>query len=243
MMTKNEISLIRSLTDRRAREETGLFIAEGRKLAGDLLAGGMRIRKLYYTQGDPLPGVDCEPVSSREIGRLSRLRTPSSLVALVELPGYQLSLPALKDDLVLALDGVQDPGNLGTIVRTADWMGIGDLLCSVDSADCWGPKVVQATMGALARVRVHYGPLEEWLPVVGSPVYGTFLEGEPIYDAPLSKAGVIVMGSEGRGISPAVARAVTHKLFIPPYGRPASESLNVATATAIVCSEFRRRSI
>ena len=146
----------------------------------------------------------------------------------------------------LALDDVQNPGNLGTIVRLADWFGIADIVCSEASADCFNPKVVQATMGAILRVRVHYTDLGAFLHDAGAaglPVYGTFLEGENIYGTTLTEEGVVVMGNEGRGISQAAARAVTHKLFIPPYptDRRGSESLNVAMATGIVCSEFRRR--
>ena len=157
-------------------------------------------------------------------------------------------MPATKrdNDLILALDGVQDPGNMGTILRIADWFGIREVVCSEHTADCFNPKVVQATMGAIARVRVHYLPLTEWLAQAvqaGVSVYGTFLDGETIYDAPLTTGGIVVMGSEGKGVSAQVAALVTHRLYIPsfPAGVPTSESLNVATATAIVCSEFRRR--
>ena len=237
-MTKAEIIWVRSLVDRKARRESGLFVAEGGKLVGDLLAAGMRARRIFATEDFP----NSEHVTSKEMERISFLRTPTPLLALIEIPTWELSVADLKGDLVLALDGVQDPGNLGTIVRTADWLGIRDILCSPDSADCFNPKVVQATMGALTNVRLHYGPLEQWAEAF-ERVYGTFLEGENLYEAPLSPTGLIVMGSEGRGISESVARRVTDKLFIPPHGRPASESLNVATATAGVCSEFRRRGL
>lgn len=239
-MTKNEITFVRSLSERRARQQEGLFVAEGRKLVGDLLAAGMRAHSLYYTDdGEGMPAL-AQRITAREMERISSLKTPAPLLALFEIPVRELSLPRLKGELVLALDGVQDPGNLGTIVRTADWLGIPVLLCSPDCADCFAPKVVQATMGALARVQVHYGALTEWLPAFDQ-VYGTFLEGTPLYDAPLSPSGAIVMGSEGRGISAQVAALVSDKLYIPPVGTPAGESLNVATATAIVAAEFRRR--
>lgn len=187
-----------------------------------------------------------EVISHKEMERISFLKTPSDMLALVEIPRYRLSVRELSDTLSLALDGVQDPGNMGTILRLADWFGMRDVICSETTADCFNPKVVQATMGAIARVRVHYVPLARWLGEVraaGIPVYGTFLDGEPIYDAALSPGGVIVMGSEGQGVSPEVAELVSRRLFIPPFpvGEPTSESLNVATATAIVCSEFRRR--
>lgn len=187
-----------------------------------------------------------EVISHKEMERISFLKTPSDMLALVEIPRHGLSVRGLSGELSLALDGVQDPGNMGTILRLADWFGMRDVICSETTADCFNPKVVQATMGAIARVRVHYVPLARWLGEVraaGIPVYGTFLDGEPIYDAALSSGGVIVMGSEGQGVSPQVAELVSRRLFIPPFpvGEPTSESLNVATATAIVCSEFRRR--
>ena len=178
--------------------------------------------------------------------RLSLLKTPSDSLALVEIPRCDLKPERLRGRLTLALDDVQNPGNLGTIIRLADWFGITDIVCSEASADCFNPKVVQATMGAILRVRVHYCDLEAYLAAeraAGTPIYGTFLEGENIYGTTLTEEGVVVMGNEGRGISQAAARAVTHKLFIPPYPaeRHATESLNVAMATGIVCGEFRRQ--
>jgi TrmH family RNA methyltransferase len=165
-------------------------------------------------------------------------------LAVVELPKSRLASVKPDKNLVLALDRVQNPGNLGTIIRLADWFGISDIVCSEDSADCFNPKVVQATMGAILRVKVHYTNLAEWLKNQhNTKIYGTFLEGENIYSAKLDKSGVIVMGNEGQGISAEVAETVSHKLLIPPYpaDRCGSESLNVAVATAVICSEFRRR--
>ncbi len=242
MLTKADIQLIRSLSDRRARQESGLFVVEGMKLAAELAASGMRIRRIFATEACSLPGIACERVAPREMERISHLKTPSPVLALVELPRRDLDPATLSGCLSLALDGVQDPGNLGTIIRLADWFGIRDIVCSENSADCFNPKVVQATMGAISRVRVHYTNLEEALKGVRGPVYGTFLEGENIHSAALSADGIIVMGSEGRGVSPGVERLITRKLFIPPWPADAatSESLNVATATAIICSEFRR---
>ncbi len=242
MATKAEINLVRSLTSRSARQQAGLFVAEGAKLAGELAASGLRVRKVFHTGECDLSG-ECEQIAPREMERMSHLKTPSDVLALVELPSWKPDLKAIAGGLSIALDGVQDPGNLGTIIRLADWFGIRDVLCSADSADCFNPKVVQATMGAIARVRVHYLDLPQVLGTLKIPVYGTFLEGEDIYKADLTPAGVILMGSEGRGISPEAAKTVTRRLFIPPYPRGAqtSESLNVAMATAIVCSELRRR--
>ncbi len=241
MLTRADIQLVKSLADRRARREYGLFVAEGRKMVEEMAASGLRIARVFCT--GELPGMACEHVSPREMERLSHLKTPAQVVALVETPRYEFDRAAFGRELCLALDGVQDPGNLGTIIRLADWFGIRDVACSEDSADCFNPKVVQATMGAITRVRVHYTNLGELLAQAGAPVYGTFLDGEDIYRADLTPGGVLVMGSEGRGVSPEVARTVTRRLFIPPYpaGVPASESLNVAVAAAVACSEFRRR--
>lgn len=246
---KSEIAFVRSLSSKKERAASGLFVAEGEKLVGEMLASEFRVRKIFRCGEEDRSeagSVDTERVSPKEMERISALKTPTPVLALIELPRYRLSVGTGTDDLALALDGVQDPGNLGTIVRLADWFGIADIVCSEASADCFNPKVVQATMGAILRVRVHYTDLGAFLHDAGAaglPVYGTFLEGENIYGTTLTEEGVVVMGNEGRGISQAAARAVTHKLFIPPYpaDRRGSESLNVAMATGIVCSEFRRR--
>lgn len=191
------------------------------------------------------PQVEC--LTPRDMERLSLLKTPSDALALVEIPHFRLDADRFGERLALALDDVQNPGNLGTIIRLADWFGIGEIVCSPATADCFNPKVVQATMGAILRVRIHYADLAPLLAGAagrGVPVYGTFLEGENLYDTELTPAGIVVMGNEGRGLTAATARTVTRKLFIPPYpaDRCGSESLNVAIATGIVCAEFRRRS-
>lgn len=238
------MQLVRSLADKRGRDEQGLFVAEGVKLVGELLSSTLRVRRVFALDGVLPPGC-AEVVAPKEMERLSLLKTPSQALALVEIPRYQLDPAVSGRELVLALDQVQNPGNLGTIIRLADWFGIRHVVCSPDTADCFNPKVVQATMGAITRVEVHYTGLTAFLAASEAPVYGTFLEGENLYDAPLSAAGVVVMGNEGRGISPDVARRITRRLFIPPYpvDRQGSESLNVAIATAVVCGEFRRRAI
>lgn len=246
MITKAEIQLVRSLADKRDRDREGLFVAEGEKLVGELRGSHLHIRKLYALEGT-FPGPGTTTVSEKEMERLSLLKSPGRALALVEIPRYRLAADDLGGRLTLALDGVQNPGNLGTIIRLADWFGIRDVVCSPVSADCFNPKVVQATMGAILRVRVHYLDLERFLPEArqaGIPVYGTFLEGENLYDTPLTPNGILLMGNEGRGIGEACARHVNRKLFIPPFpaDRHATESLNVAMATGIVCAEFRRRS-
>ena len=244
-MTKAEIQLVRSLADKRSRTEHGLFVAEGEKLIGELRGSPLRVRKIFALEG-VFEGPEVETVAPRDMERLSLLKTANNSLALVEIPRYDLAAVHDAEKLTLALDEVQNPGNLGTIVRLADWFGIGDIVCSHGTADCFNPKVVQATMGAILRVRVHYTDLPRFLHDAtqrGTPVYGTFLEGENIYDAPLTRGGIVVMGNEGRGVTPKTARTVTRRLFIPPYpaDRRGSESLNVAMATGIVCAEFRRR--
>lgn len=245
MITKAEIQLVRSLADKRARDKEGLFIAEGEKLIGELRSSHLRIRRLYAL-GGLFDGPGTTVVSEKEMERLSLLKTPGNSLAVVEIPRYRLDAGDLARRLTLALDEVQNPGNLGTIIRLADWFGIRDVVCSPATADCFNPKVVQATMGAILRVRVHYVDLAAFLAEARSaeiPVYGTFLEGENLYEAPLTGTGIILMGNEGRGVSAACAARVSRKLLIPPYpaDRRTTESLNVAMAAGIVCAEFRRR--
>ena len=243
-MTKAEIQFVRSLSDKRVRDAERLFIAEGDKLIGEIVQSGWRVRNLYALEGH-FDG-HAERVSETEMERISQLKTASSSLAVVEQPRHKTVASAPATALSLALDGVQNPGNLGTIIRLADWFGVEDIYCSEDTADCFNPKVVQATMGAILRVRVHYLPLAEFLrrsTESGVAVYGTMLDGEDIYGAELRQSGLIVMGNEGRGVSAACAESFTHRLLIPAYPpeRQGSESLNVAMATGIVCAEFRRR--
>jgi len=245
--TKARVAFVRSLRDKRARDGSGLFVAEGAKLVGDLIAGGMEAEAVYAVGEVSLP-VSVTAVSPAVMARMSHLKSPSSVLALMRRRRAELNPAAWHDNLVLALDGVQDPGNLGTIIRAADWFGIEHILCSPSTADLYNHKTVQATMGSMCRVSVHYAPLE---PLVrravgeGVPVYGTFLDGDDIYSADLSDNGLIIMGNEGNGISAEVADMVPHRLLVPSYpkGRPTGESLNVGVAAAVVCSVFRGRSL
>jgi len=251
MISKNRLKWIRDLQQKKLRQSEGVFVAEGPKVVGDLLAAGL---ECVYGVRTP----DCrldrmatgvwEEVSEDELRRISFLDAPQQVLAVLRQPVWPveqcMELPA--SQLVLALDGVQNPGNLGTIVRLADWFGVDDVFCSRDCADVYNPKTVQATMGALSRVRVHYIDIVPWLASLRGqsvPVYGTFLDGADMYASPLSEHGVIVMGNEGRGVSAEVEACVGERLWIPDYpvGRAASESLNVAIATAVVCAEFRRQ--
>lgn len=246
MVTKADFQMVRSLADKQARMAHGLFVAEGDKLVGEIIADGRwRLRRLFVAEGSRINSPRAELVTAKEMERLSALRSAPRSLALVELPERKPALPSA-EKLILCLDEIQDPGNLGTIIRTADWYGIDSIVCSPTTADCFAPKVVQATMGALLRVEVSYCELVPWLQqAVGRGVecYATALDGEDIHSANLTRGGVIIMGNEGKGVSAEVRRLATRSLFIPPYPptRNGSESLNVAIATAITCENFRRR--
>lgn len=250
MLSKNNIKYIRSLELKKFRNEYNLFIAEGNKLVADMLPAfecELLVAKPCWmaTQGD-IVAKELLVAEEDDIRKASLLKNPQDVIALFKRPQWNLQEVDLAQQLVLALDGVQDPGNLGTIIRLADWFGIHDIVCSPDTADVFNPKTVQATMGALSHVRVHYTDLEEYLSKQSEheiPIFGTFLDGENMYNKTLSAHGIIVMGNEGNGIRPAIQNLVNEKIFIPnyPLGEETSESLNVAIATAIVCAEFRRR--
>ncbi len=250
MLSKNDIKNIKSLEQKKFRDEKRLFVAEGHKLVDELLsvfdcvlvAGTERwMARNPYLHADRL-----ETVTPDELKRASLLRSPQDVIAVFHIPEYDTTIGAVAlNNLVLALDEVQDPGNLGTIVRIADWFGIKDIFCSRGTADIYNPKAIQATMGAVSRVKIHYVDLVKELSSLPAsvPVYGTFLNGDIIYDSKLSESGVIIMGNEGNGISKETEKTVNRRLYIPnwPKGAFTSESLNVAIATSIVCSEFRRR--
>ena len=249
MISKARIRLIHALEMRKHRLREGLFVAEGPRLVGEMIRS---VSPAYLAATDDwfaenrhlLCGkLATDVVSESELRQASLLRTPQQVLALFPLPQYDLDTALPQHQLCLALDGVQDPGNMGTIVRIADWFGIGDIICSHETADVYNPKCVQATMGALARVRVHYTDLPQYIRQSGAPVWGTLLDGESIYSQALGDHGIIVMGNEGNGISSQVRSLVTHRLLIPswPPGRITTDSLNVAIATSVVCAEFRRR--
>lgn len=248
MLSKSKIKLITSLTYKKYRDETGLFVAEGVKLISDL-ANAFHCELLVYTSQREIEAMRLQAdgkvaVEENELHKITLQKSPQGMLAVFRKKSpVNISASALSDQLSLALDDIQDPGNLGTIIRLADWFGIKNIFCSELTADAYGPKVVQASMGALARVNLHYVNLPAFLCEINTiPVYGTFLEGKNIYSEKLSKNGIIVMGNEGNGISSEIEKLVTNKLLIPnfPSNAPTSESLNVAVATAIVCSEFRR---
>mgnify|MGYP002513179812 CR=1 FL=1 len=239
-LSKNQIKWVRSLQQKKQRDAEGVFVAEGHKCVEELRGSFELV--LMVTPNN---------ATEVEIAQMSNLRAPQGVIGVFKRRGDEAKGERQKargEELVVALDGVQDPGNLGTIIRTCDWFGVHDIYCSMDTADCYNPKVVQATMGALARVRVHYINIEEWLTEkrnTGVPIYGTLLEGGNMYtDGAIAdkNQGVIIMGNEGNGISEEVRGLVSHPLLIPSYpaGEATSESLNVGIATAIVLAEFRR---
>ena len=260
MISKAKLKLIHSLENKKGRRENGLFVAEGPKVVGDLLSRFpvrlvVAVDEWIKNNSDHLRDAEIVEVSDEELRKASLLQHPQQVLALFELPADKAEvsdvLPMLSDGddetLSLALDGVQDPGNLGTIIRVADWFGIENILCSTNTADAYSPKVIQATMGSIARIHLYYTDLEQLLQSLPTdyPVYGTLLDGEDIYSQKLTRGGLIVMGNEGNGISPAIRPLINHRLLIPNYpkGRPTADSLNVAIATAITCAEFRRNSL
>ena len=234
-ISKSQIKLVRSLQVKKFRDELGLFVAEGRKCVEEL----SKAFELYLL-------INSENATEREIEQMSSLKTPQGVIGVFKKRKEEndsvLSIDLTKE-LVLVLDGVQDPGNLGTIIRTADWFGISHIICSLDTADCYNSKVVQATMGSLSRVEVHYTSLPDFIEQQQTqPIYGTLLDGKDIYKTPLTSHGIIIMGNEGNGISEQVRKLITSPLFIPAYREGEhAESLNVGIATALTLAEFKRR--
>lgn len=250
MLGKSKIKGIKSLEKKKYRQESSCFLAEGNKLVNDMLPHfecELLVAKPAWlaTQGE-VKAKEVIVAEGDEIERASLLKNPQDVLAVFRQADHRIDMSEIEQELSLVLDGIQDPGNLGTIIRIADWFGIKNIICSPDSADCYNPKVVQATMGALIHVKVHYVPLDSFFRSIGKiPVYGTFLDGENIYQKELKGQGIIVMGNEGNGISSAIEQFVDQRLYIPNYPEDtvSTESLNVAVATAITCAEFRRRQV
>lgn len=248
-LSKNKIKYIHSLELKKIRKEERAFLAEGPKLVDDLLAHFpcrfLAATSSWLQKHTDIRADEIVEVSQEDLSRASLLKTPQQVLAVFEQPQYHLTPETVRHSLCLALDDVQDPGNLGTIVRLADWFGIEHIICSPNTVDVYNPKTIQATMGGIARVKVHYTPLPDFIRSLGNdtPVFGTFLDGKNMYEQPLSATGLIVMGNEGNGIGKEVEALINRKLYIPnyPQGQETSESLNVAIATAVICAEFRRQ--
>ena len=254
MISKSKQKYINSLQLKKNRRQEGLFVAEGPKVVGDLMAVAqpkMVVSTNFWLAShkkDLTPQTEIIEVNEKELSHTSFLQHPQQVLALYPIPPQVSSFDInyFEQHLCLALDGIQDPGNLGTIIRIADWFGIETILCSHDTVDAWSPKVVQATMGSIARVKVAYTDLAQYLSALpsGTPVFATELNGENIYERELPQHGIIIMGNEGNGISNEVKVLVSDRLLIPTFATTAdkADSLNVAVATAIVCSEFKRKS-
>ncbi|WP_299129301.1 RNA methyltransferase [uncultured Winogradskyella sp.] len=242
MLSNNQIKLIKSLSQKKYRQELGLFTVEGIKGVNEFLNSNYKLHKLYTTglSFGVAAALEFE-VTDKELKKISTLKNPNTVLAIFEMP-KQTNFSA--DGLVVALDDVRDPGNLGTIIRLCDWYGVTDLVCSKATVDCYNSKVVQATMGSLTRVNIIYLDLYSFVDDFKGTVYGTFMEGDSIYTAKLPKNGLLILGNEANGISSGLEKKITNRLTIPQFGNASkTESLNVANATAIVLSEFRRRII
>ncbi|EHQ43175.1 TrmH family RNA methyltransferase [Myroides odoratus] len=240
MVTKNQIKRIKSLHQKKYRKEHQLFIAEGIKVIQELLQSSFVLDHLYVTNEMDfgVPAHQVTRVSADDLKKMSALTTtPNCLAVFHCLASKTIDF----SDWVVALDDIRDPGNLGTIIRLCDWFGISHIVCSSETVDCYNPKVIQATMGSVSRVNIVYTDLAELLQTAEVPLYGTFLGGENIYEMKAVKPGVIVMGNEANGISAEIEALISRKITIPRFGNlQQTESLNVAMATSIVLSEFRR---
>ena len=252
MVSKQVTKIVQNLEKKKFREKYNLFKTEGEKLVGELLRSPFGINTIialpeWLERHPGLPaGAMIYEATEREMQAVSNFPSPPSVIALAAMPAYPCDFDTLTRGITLALNGIQDPGNLGTILRVADWFGIRDLLCDADCASPYNPKCVQASMGALAHVDISYTDLAAYLAAArdhSTPVYGTFMNGDNIYTANLGPGGILLMGNEGHGIGDACAAAVSRRITIPPFPAGASpvESLNVGVATAIALSQFRSR--
>lgn len=238
MLSKSHIKLITSLKQKKYRLQQGFFVVEGVKTIKELLQSKLTLYALYTTESFNIDAKDEILITEVELKRISFLTTPNKALAIFKIPEVK---PIEQSGLVLALDAIRDPGNLGTIIRLCDWFGVEDLVCSKETVDCFNPKVIQATMGSITRVNISYVDLELFLNETSLPIYGAFMEGEMVYGTSLPEKGVLVMGNEANGVSKEIEVLINKKVSIPRFGDlQATESLNVATATAILLSEFRR---
>lgn len=246
MITQAEIKLINSLKLNKNRRKSGYFIVEGPKMISELVLNPhfeiyfIAATKSWISEQHQKFDIHVKEIPDHLLQKLSNFSTANQVLAIVKTPEYPEFMPKA-DELYLVLDGIQDPGNLGTIIRTADWFGIRDILCSPDTADCFNPKVVQATMGSIFRLKYHYLHLAEFLKKQELPVYGMLLNGKNIYHENLTSSGFIVIGNESKGISDELKLCITRPIYIPSHNKSKAESLNASIATAIACNEFRRR--
>jgi len=239
MVTKSELKYIQSLSDKKVRLETGCFIAEGVKLVGEMIAAGYPLKAVYALDSwdSPDTSIEVTRIEAFELEKMSMLQTPNQVLDVAMMP-QQVKALDLGGQLTLVLDGIQDPGNMGTIIRTADWFGITQIVASEDTVDVYNPKVIGATMGSFMRVSVTYKNLQEWMPTVKLPVYGALLEGENIFTTNAVKEGLLVIGSEGKGIRENILDLITHPVTIPKIG--GAESLNAGIAAGVIVAQLTR---
>ncbi|MGV8878185.1 MAG: TrmH family RNA methyltransferase [Sphingobacteriaceae bacterium] len=243
MLSKSQISFLKSLKQKKFRKEHALFLVEGQKSVKEFIASAYEVDTVYHAEPDAPKllklshNIKSQHVSLNDLDRISNLSSPQAICATIKIPNWPTLKPAdLRKKFSLVLDGIQDPGNMGTIIRTADWFGINQIICSEDTAEAYNPKVVQATMGSLCRIKFHYTPLPAFLEQAGLPIFGTLLAGHNIFKIDFGEEGLIVMGNEGHGIREDVRRMVQKAVTIPKFGE--AESLNVAVATAIICAQL-----
>jgi TrmH family RNA methyltransferase len=239
MVTKSELKYIQSLSDKKVRLETGCFIAEGVKLVGEMIAAGYPLKAVYALDSweSPDPSIEVNRIEAFELEKMSMLQTPNQVLAVAMMPQKKETLD-LAGPLTIVLDGIQDPGNMGTIIRTADWFGITQIVASEDTVDVYNPKVIGATMGSFMRVSVTYKNLADWMPTIKLPVYGALLEGENVFTIKTPQKGLLVIGSEGKGIRENILDLITHPVTIPKIGD--AESLNAGIAAGIIVAQLTR---
>ncbi|SHG86338.1 TrmH family RNA methyltransferase [Flagellimonas flava] len=238
MVTKNQIKLVASLQQKKYRTQHKLFVVEGKKTVLELVEAGLKVYELFAETGAELGrSIDYIELSNKDFKQISGQKTPSGILGVFHIPEPQ---GIAEMGWVVALDAVRDPGNLGTIIRLCDWFGITQLVCSEDTVDCYNPKVLQATMGSIARVTINYVDLETYCRNTQLPLYGAFMDGDVVYKKQMSHAGILVLGNEANGISTKIAALVGERIAIPQFGEATAESLNVATAAAILLNEIRR---
>lgn len=249
MLSSAKIKFIRSLEHKKNRKDSKIFVAEGVKIVGEALLSGYNVSEIFMTEDSPVEiptNIDTHIISHKNLERISFLKTPNKILALIEIPEYKQEIPPIKTQIVLALDSINDPGNMGTIIRIANWYGISVILCSDDCVDCYSPKVVQSAMGSMFRTNIIYSDLHKTLAEIKQKqqvtIYSAELTGQSIYDIKLNNTGVVLIGSEAYGVSQSISLLADHKIKIPPYPvhNKNMESLNAAIATGIICAEFRR---
>ncbi len=239
MVVKSQIKFIKSLHQKKYRNEHKMFIVEGLKTVAELLKSDFKLQNLYITDEVQsfATNENTHSISKEELKKISGLKTPSGVLGVFQIPQNR---ELIYEDWIVALDRIQDPGNLGTIIRLCDWFGIKQLLCTKDTVDCYNPKVLQATMGSISRVNVIYDDLQSVLENAPIPIYGTFMDGISVYSVNWPSAGILVLGNEANGISNTLEQIIHRKIGIPQFGEKTTESLNVATASAILLNEIRR---